>query len=68
MALLLWLVGALIAMAGTAVFVELGTGLPRSGGEKNYLEFLYRRPEYAVTCVFAAFFLFMVRSVFSFYC
>ncbi|KAJ4483579.1 APC amino acid permease [Lentinula aciculospora] len=52
-ALLMWFLGALIAAMGTAVFVELGTGLPRSGGEKNYLEFIYRRPEFLVTCTYS---------------
>ena len=67
----MWLVGALIAACGTAVYIELGTvylslkskfrapfttffkGLPRSGGEKNYLEYIYRRPEFMATCTFA---------------
>ena len=30
-------------------------GLPRSGGEKNYLEYIYRRPKFMVTCTFAVF-------------
>ncbi|KAJ7459976.1 APC amino acid permease [Mycena galericulata] len=54
-ALLMWLLGALLAAAGTAVYVELGTGLPRSGGEKNYLEFIYRRPRFLVSCSFVAY-------------
>ncbi|KAJ7773966.1 APC amino acid permease [Mycena metata] len=54
-ALLMWLLGALIAAAGTAVYVELGTGLPRNGGEKNYLEFIYRRPRFLVSCSFVAY-------------
>ncbi|CAA7268868.1 unnamed protein product [Cyclocybe aegerita] len=58
-ALLMWLVGALIAACGTAVYVELGTGLPRSGGEKNYLEFIYRRPKFMVTCAFTIYTLIM---------
>ncbi|KAF9558568.1 APC amino acid permease [Agrocybe pediades] len=52
-ALIMWLVGASIAACGTAVYVEFGTGLPRSGGEKNYLEFIYRRPKFLVTCTYA---------------
>ena len=28
-------------------------GLPRNGGEKNYLEFIYRRPRLLVTCIYA---------------
>ncbi|KAE9402301.1 APC amino acid permease [Gymnopus androsaceus JB14] len=52
-ALLMWVLGALIAALGTAVYIELGTGLPRSGGEKNYLEFIYRRPKFLVTCTYS---------------
>ncbi|KAJ7600512.1 APC amino acid permease [Mycena floridula] len=58
-ALCLWCLGGLFACAGTAVYVELGTGLPRNGGEKNYLEFIYRRPKFLVTCVFTVYALIM---------
>ncbi|KAG6887445.1 hypothetical protein C0995_015235 [Termitomyces sp. Mi166 len=51
----MWLCGAIIATAGTVVYVELGTGLPRNGGEKNYLEFIYRRPKFMMTCVFSVY-------------
>ncbi|KAF8193218.1 APC amino acid permease [Mycena galopus ATCC 62051] len=54
-ALLMWLLGALVAAAGTAVYVELGTGLPRNGGEKNYLEFIYRQPRFLVSCSFVVY-------------
>ncbi|KAF7303614.1 High affinity methionine permease [Mycena indigotica] len=70
-ALLIWILGALIAAAGTTVYVELGTvrhppayaaqaylnlqGLPRSGGEKNYLEYMYRRPKFMITCAYAVY-------------
>ncbi|KAG6846584.1 hypothetical protein H0H93_012995, partial [Arthromyces matolae] len=57
----MWLIGALIAAAGTTVYIELGTGLPRSGGEKNYLEFIYRRPQFMTTCTFAVYALITVR-------
>jgi len=53
--LLMWIVGTLVAATGTAVYMELGTGIPRSGGEKNYLEFMYRRPRFLGTCVFAVY-------------
>lgn len=44
-AMLFWLAGAVIALAGTMVFVEfglaiprlLGESIPRNGGEKNYV-------------------------------
>jgi len=76
----MWVLGALVAAAGTSVYVELGSvraspnlnfyllilskpqGMPRSGGEKNYLEFMYRRPKFLVTCVFAVYAVFMVFS------
>ncbi|RPA93891.1 amino acid transporter [Choiromyces venosus 120613-1] len=51
--LLLWCVGAFLAYCGMAVFLELGTALPRSGGEKVYLERIYRKPKYIATCVYA---------------
>ncbi|CUS11167.1 unnamed protein product [Tuber aestivum] len=51
--LLLWCAGAFFAYCGMAVFLELGTALPRSGGEKVYLERIYRKPKYIATCVYA---------------
>ncbi|TFK41799.1 APC amino acid permease [Crucibulum laeve] len=53
--LIMWLVGAFIAACGTAVYIELGTGLPRSGGEKNYLEYIYRHPKFLTTCTFTVY-------------
>ena len=35
-------------------------GLPRSGGEKNYLEFVYRKPRFIVTFIFMVYTLIMV--------
>lgn len=52
--LILWLVGGIITFAGVSVFLEYGLAIPRSGGEKNYLERVYRRPRYLATCVLAA--------------
>ncbi|KAF7343865.1 High affinity methionine permease [Mycena sanguinolenta] len=54
-ALLMWVLGAVIAIAGTTVYVELGTGLPRSGGEKNYLEYIYRRPKFMASCIYGVY-------------
>jgi amino acid transporter len=45
----------LIAAAGTAVYMEFGTGLPRNGGEKNYLEFVYRRPKFLTTSIYTGY-------------
>ncbi|KAF9265694.1 high-affinity methionine permease [Marasmius fiardii PR-910] len=54
LALFLWIIGGIISAAGLAVYLEWGTGLPRSGAEKNYLEFSYRKPRYFITCIYAA--------------
>ncbi|TDL24519.1 amino acid transporter [Rickenella mellea] len=62
MSLVVWTVGALVAAAGTAVYIELGTGLPRSGGEKNYLEYIYRRPRFFATCMYSMYALFLCFS------
>jgi amino acid transporter len=59
----MWLLGAFIATCGTVVYMELGTGLPRNGGEKNYLEFVYRRPKFLISCAFMGYTLIMVRSI-----
>ncbi|KAF2815511.1 amino acid transporter [Mytilinidion resinicola] len=55
--LLLWVAGALIAWLGLAISLEYGCMLPRSGGEKVYLEFVYRRPRFLASILIA------VRSV-----
>lgn len=55
MALLLWVVGALVSFCGLAVYLELGTALPRSGGERLYLERIFRRPRMLATCMFMAY-------------
>ncbi|OAX41008.1 amino acid transporter [Rhizopogon vinicolor AM-OR11-026] len=55
MSFVMWILGALVASAGTAVYVEFGTGLPRSGGEKTYLEYIYRRPRFMTTCFYAVY-------------
>ncbi|KAJ7622004.1 high-affinity methionine permease [Mycena polygramma] len=55
LALFMWVIGALIAASGLAVYVEFGTGLPRSGGELTYLSYLYTRPRYLVVAMFTAY-------------
>jgi hypothetical protein len=52
-ALLLWVLGLLLAGSGLAVWLELGCMIPRSGGEKVYLEAAYRQPRLLITVVFA---------------
>ncbi|GJE86598.1 amino acid permease [Phanerochaete sordida] len=59
LSLAMWLLGALVAACGTAVYIELGTGIPRNGGEKNYLEYIFRRPAFLATCVYAMYAVFI---------
>ena len=53
LSLLLWIVGAVLAYFGLTIALEYGSMLPRSGGEKVYLEFTYRRPKYLVSVLIA---------------
>ena len=39
--LLLWTVGAVLALSGALVYGELGAAMPRSGGEYHYLSQIY---------------------------
>lgn len=52
--LMLWVIGGILTFAGISVFLEFGLAIPRSGGEKNYLERAYRHPRYLASCVLAA--------------
>ncbi|KAI9767776.1 MAG: hypothetical protein M1840_005457 [Geoglossum simile] len=57
-AIVLWLAGAVYALAGTHVYIEYGLnvprgifndveqGVPRSGGDLNYLQYVYTHPAY----------------------
>ncbi|CZT20558.1 related to high affinity methionine permease [Ramularia collo-cygni] len=53
LSLTLWVVGALSAYFGVMVAIEFGSMLPRSGGDKVYLEFVYRRPRYLMSILVA---------------
>lgn len=55
LSLFLWVAGSIIAWAGTAVYMEFGTGLPKNGGEKNYLEYVYRKPRFLVTGMYTTY-------------
>jgi amino acid transporter len=54
LSILLWIAGGLLAASGLAVSMELGCMLPRSGGDKVYLEFIYRRPRFLASILIAA--------------
>jgi amino acid transporter len=53
LALTLWIVGTILSACGLAVSMEYGCMLPRSGGEKVYLEFTYRYPRFLASTLVA---------------
>lgn len=53
LAISVWIVGAALAACGLAISMELGCMLPRSGGTKVYLEFMYRRPRFLASTMVA---------------
>ena len=53
--LLLWIIGSLISFCGLAVYLDLGTAIPRSGGERIYLERIFRKPRMLATCMFMSY-------------
>lgn len=59
LALIMWAVGAIIALAGLYVYMEFGTAIPRNGGEKNYLERIFPAPKFFITCMYGAYIFFL---------
>ena len=53
LSLCVWIFGAFMAGCGAAVSLEYGCMLPRSGGEKVYLEYVYRRPRFLMSTLIA---------------
>ncbi|KAI1496235.1 amino acid permease-domain-containing protein [Biscogniauxia marginata] len=53
LSLSLWVLGAVVVACGLAVSLEYGCMLPRSGGEKVYLEFTYPRPRFLASTMIA---------------
>ena len=51
--LMLWVLGFCLAFSGLFVWLEMGTMFPRSGGEKVYLEAVYKRPKGLATVFYA---------------
>ncbi|GME65406.1 Amino acid/polyamine transporter I [Neofusicoccum parvum] len=67
--LMFWFCGALATIAGAMVFVEFGLttprylidgrkeAVPRNGGELNYLQYLFKKPRYFITCIYGILFI-----------
>lgn len=64
LSLFIWVAGMIITAAGLLVYIEFGTGLPRNGGEKNYLEFVYRKPKFLVTCLYTGYVVLLGKAAF----
>lgn len=58
-ALMMWFAGTMMALSGLLVYMELGSALPRNGGEKNYLEYMYKSPKFLVTAMYASYVFFL---------
>jgi hypothetical protein len=50
---MLWVLGFVLSFCGLFVWLEFGTMFPRSGGEKVYLEAVYKKPKFLATVIFA---------------
>ena len=50
---MLWVLGLAFSLSGLFIWLEFGIMYPRSGGEKVYLEAVYRRPKHLSTVIFA---------------
>ena len=65
MALMLWVIAGAISTCGAMVMLEFGSGLPRSGGLKIYLERSFS-PKLLMTCVYLFYCVFL-RGFFAFF-
>jgi amino acid transporter len=52
-AMLLWLLGAAVTFCGALCYIELGTMLPKSGGEQAYLAYCYKWPPNLLAFLFS---------------
>ncbi|KAI0021341.1 amino acid permease-domain-containing protein [Xylariomycetidae sp. FL0641] len=55
MSLTLWIIGSIVSFCGLAVYLDLGTAIPKSGGEKVYLERIFRHPYMLASCMFMSY-------------
>lgn len=50
-----WLLAAVLAFSGLYIFLEMGSLVPRSGGSKVFLEFIYEKPKLLATVAFSVY-------------
>lgn len=53
LAMLIWIGGSFLAWCGLVISLEYGCMLPRSGGDKVYLEFTYQHPRFFASTLIA---------------
>ncbi|KAI9317311.1 high affinity methionine permease [Dichotomocladium elegans] len=63
MALIIWVIGAVHSLLGAMAYIELGAMLPRSGGEKEYLDYIYRKPKALMPFIFSIVYVFLVNPI-----
>lgn len=51
--LILWIFGGLITFCGLSVYLEFGLNIPLNGGEKNYLQRVWKYPKGLIDNVYA---------------
>lgn len=56
---LIFAAGSVIAFSGLLVYMELGSNIRKNGGEKNYLEYMYRKPKFLVTAMYGSYIFFL---------
>lgn len=61
MALMCWIIGAIISTCGAFIMLEFGSAIPRSGGMKNYLERAFS-PRLLQTCIYVFYCVFLQVS------
>ncbi|QPG76079.1 methionine permease [Brettanomyces nanus] len=59
LSLILWFVGSLISLAGLYVYMEFGSAITKNGGEKNYVEYVYRKPKFLASAMYASYVFFL---------
>ncbi|ODV89810.1 hypothetical protein CANCADRAFT_27600 [Tortispora caseinolytica NRRL Y-17796] len=50
--LILWILGGIFSLTGISVYLEFGLAIPKSGGEYHYLQRVYRKPQFLISCIF----------------
>lgn len=51
--MVMWVIGGFVASCGFSVYLEYGLQMPYSGGEKNYLDRVFHRPQQLALTVFS---------------